>query len=30
MSDFDPTLIGLKRLSFGTYIRFKFPEKPKT
>jgi hypothetical protein len=29
MPDFDPTLLGLMGLSSGTYVGFKFPEKPK-
>ena len=29
MPDFDATLLGLIGLSSGTYIGFKFPEKPK-
>jgi hypothetical protein len=29
MPDFDTTLLGLMGISSGTYIGFKFPEKPK-
>jgi hypothetical protein len=29
MPEFDTTLLGLMGLSSGTYIGFKFPEKPK-
>jgi hypothetical protein len=29
MPDFDTSLLGLMGLSSGTYIGFKFPEKPK-